>query len=54
VWDVEFTDQFEAWWETLSAEEQQGIDAAVRVLEQRGPGLGRPLVDGVEGSRHPT
>jgi len=40
VWDVEFTDQFEAWWDTLSTEEQQSIDAAVGLLEQRGPGLG--------------
>ncbi len=52
MWDVEFTDQFEHWWDTLSVEDQQGIDAAVRVLEERGPGLGRPLVDTVEGSRH--
>lgn len=52
MWDVEFTDQFEAWWDTLSPEEQQSIDAAVRLLEQRGPGLGRPLVDSIEGSRH--
>lgn len=52
MWDVEFTDQFEAWWDTLSAEEQQSIDAAVRLLEQRGPGLGRPLVDSIEASRH--
>lgn len=54
MWDVEFTDEFGAWWDTLSGEEQQGIDAAVRVLEQRGPGLGRPLVDSVTGSRHPN
>ncbi len=39
-------------WEALGAEEKQSIDAAVRVLEQRGPGLGRPLVDSVVGSRH--
>lgn len=52
MWDVEFTDQFEAWWDTLSAADQQSIDAAVRLLEQRGPGLGRPLVDSIEGSRH--
>jgi hypothetical protein len=52
VWTVEFTDQFGKWWDTLTATEQQSIDAAVRVLEQRGPGLGRPLVDTVEGSRH--
>jgi hypothetical protein len=35
-----------------NVEDQQGIDAAVSVLEERGPGLGRPLVDTVEGSRH--
>ena len=52
MWDVELTDQFEAWWNKLAIEDQQGIDAAVRVLEERGPGLGRPLVDTVEGSRH--
>jgi len=35
-------------------EEQQSLDAAVGLLEQRGPGLGRPLVDSVQGSRHPN
>jgi hypothetical protein len=42
---------FEAWLHTLSPEDQQSIDAAVRLLEQRGPGLRRPL-DSIEGSRH--
>jgi len=54
VWNVEYTDEFGAWWETLSAGEQQAIDGAVGLLEQRGPGLGRPLVDSIEGSRHPN
>ncbi len=54
MWDVEFTDEFEAWWEALSVDEQQAIDAAVRVLETRGPGLGRPLVDSVAGRGTPT
>jgi len=52
VWSVEVTDQFEQWWNILSVEGQQAIDAAVGLLEQRGPGLGRPLVDTVNGSRH--
>jgi len=52
VWDVEVTDQFEQWWDTLGVEEQESIEAAVELLEQRGPGLGRPLVDTVKGSRH--
>lgn len=51
VWDVEFTVDFEAWWDSLSVDLQQAIDAAVRVLEARGPGLGRPLVDSVTARR---
>jgi len=54
VWEVEYTDEFGAWWDTLSAEEQQGIDAAVGLLADQGPGLGRPLADTVTGSRHPN
>jgi hypothetical protein len=52
VWQVEFTDQFEQWWDQLSMEEQAAIDVTVEVLQERGPGLGRPLVDTVKGSRH--
>lgn len=52
MWDVEFTNEFKTWWDTLTVDEQKAIDAAVTVLEQRGPGLGRPLVDSVKGSRH--
>src|SRR5713101_6471834 len=33
-------------------EEQAAIDVTVEVLQERGPALGRPLVDTVKGSRH--
>jgi hypothetical protein len=49
---VEYTDQFEHWWDQLSMEEQAAIDVTVEVLQERGPGLGRPLVDTVHGSRY--
>ena len=52
AWDVEFTDQFEEWWHTLTMDEQAAIDAAVEALEDRGPALGRPFVDTVKASRH--
>jgi hypothetical protein len=42
VWQVEYTDQFEQWWDKLSMEEQAAIDVTVEVLQERGPGLGRP------------
>ncbi len=51
-WEVEYTDEFEAWWENLSEEEQESIDAVVRVLQQVGPRLPRPYSDTVEHSRH--
>ena len=52
MWQVEYTDQFEQWWDQLSMEEQAAIDVTVEVLQERGPGLGRPFVDTVKGSRH--
>jgi hypothetical protein len=52
MWEVEFTDQFEHWWDGLSVPEQAAIDVAVEVLQEKGPGLGRPLVDTLTGSRH--
>jgi hypothetical protein len=51
-WGVEYTDEFETWWLGLAAAEQDAIIAAVAHLERRGPGLGRPLVDTIRGSRH--
>jgi hypothetical protein len=52
AWEVEYTDEFEVWWSELTEEEQESIDAAVEILEERGPALGRPLADVVRQSRH--
>jgi hypothetical protein len=49
---VEFTDTFGSWWEELSAADQERVTAAVEILEQGGPALGRPLVDTIKRSRH--
>jgi hypothetical protein len=53
-WEVEYTDEFEVWWNGLGEDEQEAIVAAVEVLGQRGPTLGRPLVDTIQHSRHPN
>lgn len=53
-WEVEFTDQFEGWWMALTENEQESIVAAVEFLQERGPALGRPFVDGIKSSRHPN
>jgi hypothetical protein len=53
-WEVEYTAEFGAWWADLRPDEQERVAAAVEILEQSGPALGRPLVDTLEGSRHPN
>jgi hypothetical protein len=45
AWEVEFTDEFEEWWDSLSPEEQESVNAGVRLLQETGPALGRPHVD---------
>lgn len=52
AWEVEFTDEFEAWWNTLSEGEQESVDVSVRLLEARGPGLRFPHSSGIHGSKH--
>lgn len=52
AWEVEYTDQFEEWWETLTDREQDSVTSAVEALELHGPSLGRPFVDRIESSRH--
>ena len=52
AWDVEYTDQFGDWFWGLDEVAQDTVVAAVEILAERGPGLGRPLVDTIKGSRH--
>jgi len=52
AWKVEFTDEFETWWDSLSEGEQEEISAKVDLLEERGPTLSRPHADVIVSSRH--
>ena len=51
-WDVEYTDEFRAWWDTLTESQQDDVAAAVQLLMDDGPQLRFPHASGVEGSRH--
>lgn len=51
-WSVEYTDEFEEWWLTLSESEQDEIAATVMLLEEVGPSLAYPYSSNVKGSRH--
>jgi hypothetical protein len=52
AWEIEYTDEFFVWWETLTQREERAVSAAVEMLEEDGPALGRPFVDTIHGSRH--
>lgn len=50
--DVEYTDEFGAWWAKLTESEQVDITAVVELLMERGANLPFPYSSGVSGSRH--
>jgi hypothetical protein len=52
AWNVEFTDEFGAWYGTLIETVQDDIDRVARLLEAKGPQLPFPHSSGIEGSRH--
>ena len=39
-WDVEYTDEFEDWWDRLNEAEQDSVQATVMLLGDDGPHLG--------------
>lgn len=51
-WEVEYTDEFEQWWQSLTEEEQISVAATVQLLEERGPQLPFPHSSGINGSKH--
>ena len=52
TWEVEYTDEFGEWWETLTEAEQVSVAAGVSLLEGLGPRLPFPHSSGVIGSKH--
>jgi hypothetical protein len=52
AWEVEYTDQFGEWWDSLSEDDQESVAVTVRLLEERGPTLPFPYSSGVSTSRH--
>jgi hypothetical protein len=53
TWDVEYTDEFGAWWAQFTDAEHESLAASVGLLESYGPHLRFPHTSGINGSRHP-
>jgi hypothetical protein len=52
AWDVEGTDEFEAWFTALSEGERESVAAVVGLLEASGPSLRFPRTSRIVQSRH--
>jgi len=52
MWEVEYTDEFEEWWDDLSEGEQIAVTAHVGLLEEMGPNLKFPYSSGVQNSEY--
>ncbi|HLM67275.1 MAG TPA: type II toxin-antitoxin system RelE/ParE family toxin [Longimicrobium sp.] len=52
AYEVEYTDEFSAWWDGLTGEEQVSIRRGVEQLVAFGPFLGQPQSSGIQTSRH--
>jgi hypothetical protein len=45
TWEVEVSDEFIEWYDSLDEDEGVSVDTAVDMLKEFGPTLGRPYVD---------
>lgn len=50
MWSIEILPEVQEWLLSLDRDTQRQIAAAIEVLEDKGPKLGRPLVDTMSGS----
>lgn len=53
AWEVEYTDEFGSWWDTLGESEQDSVAYYVRLLQEYGVTLDHPYSSSIKGSRHP-
>lgn len=51
-WNVEYTDAFETWWNSLTESESESVRAYILLLREFGPGLRFPHSSGIQGSKH--
>ena len=53
-YDVHITSEADAWMLALDDNDYDAIMARIKLLEEHGPGLDRPVVDSIEASCHPN
>ena len=53
AWEVEFTGEFQQWWDSLTEDQQDDVAVSVRLLGEFGPALGFPASSKITTSRYP-
>ncbi len=51
AWDIEYTDEFGDWWNTLTVDQQDDLVSVVKRMEEKGPQLPFPYSSSVKGSK---
>jgi len=51
VWEIESTEEWESWIQTLDSAAKEEVLAHLYLLQQKGPLLGRPFADSIQGSK---
>jgi len=49
-WKIVETTEYKEWFASLSREQRQAIRRSTKTLQDKGPSLGRPIVDLIKGS----
>lgn len=52
MWNVEYTDEFNEWWDDLTEHEQKAVAYSVRLLIKDGPLLVYPYSSSIKTSKH--
>ncbi len=51
-WEIEYTNEFDIWWQTLREEQQDDIVSVVQLLEEKGTQLPFPYSSDVKNSKN--
>lgn len=52
MWSIEYTDEFEKWWDNLTKAERKSSLTAIELLKQKGINLPFPYSSKIKGSTH--
>ena len=52
MWEIEYTNEFEDWWNKLNDVEQEDVDSYVGLLTKEGPNLPFPYSSKITNSKH--